>query len=223
MFTQRLWLSFCIWVVCLWLTIALWGCSGVMPAALPATAPLFEPTSEDAEHLVKIAHDLDTQALHCMEAGNCEQVSYARGLVSLFGNQEAARASFRQVIDRNPGSPLATTSQRWLRLIEDDGTLTSPSPWTDIVLEFVREWMERQVTADKPAALMATEDTLVEQTLVVHGVVQVLDKQLRERDREIAVLRSQLEALKLIDEDHSNRQRRMRPPTSLVPTAATHQ
>jgi hypothetical protein len=223
MVSLRLWFPFCLWVICLWLTIAVWGCSGVMPSALPSSAPFFAPTSEDAERLARVAHELDTKALTCTQDANCEQLSYARGLVSLFENQEAARASFRQVIEHNPGSPLAITSQRWLRLIGDDETVTSHSPWTDIVAEFLRDWMERQVTAEEPTALMTTEDALVEQTRVVHGVVQVLDKQLRERDRQIAALRSQLEALKLIDEDHSSRQRKMRPPTSLVPTADNHQ
>jgi hypothetical protein len=220
MVTQRLWLSFCLWLIGLWLTIAVWGCSGVLPSAVPSSAPIFVATSEDVERLARVTHELETKALHCVQAANCEQVSYARGLVSLFENQEAARASFRRVIEHNPGSPLAITSQRWLRLIEDDDTVASQSPWTDIVAEFVREWMDRQVTPDKPAVLMATEDTLVEQTRVVHGVVQMLDKQLRERDRQIAALRSQLEALKLIDQDHSTNRRKVRPPTSLVPTAA---
>jgi hypothetical protein len=217
MASKRLWFSFCIWLICLWLAIVVWGCSEVIRSALPSSAPFFVPTSEDAERLARVRHELDTKALHCMEAANCEQVYFARALAGLFENQEAARASFRQVIEHNPGSPLATTSQRWLRLIEDDETVTSHSPWTDIVAEFVREWMERQVT-DKPAALMATEDTLAEQTRVVHGVVQVLDTQLRERDRQIAELRSQLEALRLIDQDHEEKQRKVKPPASLIPT-----
>jgi hypothetical protein len=220
MTNNRLWISFSMWIIGLWLIIAVWGCGGLTPSSLPSSAPLFIPTSEDAERLAKVSHELDIKALHCNQAANCEQVSYARGLVSLFENQEAAQASFRQVIEHNPGSPLATTSQRWLRLIGDHETVTSHCPSTDIVAGLVQDWMERQLTVDKPAAFITTEDTLAEQTRVVHGVVQVLDKQLRERDRELAVLRSQLEALKVIDQDHSNKQRKLRPPTSLVPTAA---
>jgi|SRR5215831_5640241 len=44
-------------------------------------------------------------------------------------------------------------------------------------------------------------------------------KQVRDRDRQIAILRSQLEALKLIDEDDQEKQRKVKPPASLIPTA----
>ena len=45
--------------------------------------------------------------------------------------------------------------------------------------------------------------------------VQGLHKQVRDRDRQIAILRGQLEALKLIDEDHQDKARKVRPPASL--------
>jgi hypothetical protein len=185
------------------------GCTTLTPSASTRSTPVFMPTQEDTPRLSRLAHELDTKALQCVEAANCEQVSYARGLVSLFENQEAAHASFLHVIEHSPGSPLAITSQRWLRFLGDH----EACPSTDIVAELVRNWIERQLTSDQPAALIATEDTLVEQTRVVHGVVQVLDK----------VLRSQLEALKLIDQESSHKQRKFRPPASLVPTAAIHE
>ena len=46
-------------------------------------------------------------------------------------------------------------------------------------------------------------------------VVQSLQKQVRERDRRIAVLQSKLEALKLIDEDHQSRKRTLKVPATL--------
>ncbi len=45
--------------------------------------------------------------------------------------------------------------------------------------------------------------------------VQALEKQLRERDKRIEELESQLEALKLIDQEHENKRKPIRPPTTL--------
>ncbi len=47
--------------------------------------------------------------------------------------------------------------------------------------------------------------------------VRELRKQLRERDQRIEELESQLEALKLIDQDSSNQKTLLRPPTTLPP------
>jgi vacuolar-type H+-ATPase subunit I/STV1 len=49
------------------------------------------------------------------------------------------------------------------------------------------------------------------------GMMQALSRQVQERERQIAELRAQLEALKVIDEDHQKRQRKMRAPASLLP------
>ena len=64
-----------------------------------------------------------------------------------------------------------------------------------------------------PGALTNTEDLRADQL----RVVQVLEKQLRERDRRIAVLRSQLAALKVIDQDHEERKRTLKTPAMLLP------
>lgn len=61
--------------------------------------------------------------------------------------------------------------------------------------------------------LTATQESIEEQS----RVVQVLQKHVRERDRRIAVLQSQLEALKLIDQDHEERKRALKVPATLLP------
>ena len=49
------------------------------------------------------------------------------------------------------------------------------------------------------------------------GVVPSLHRQIRERDKRIAELESQLDALKVIDEDMEQRRRSNRPPATLTP------
>lgn len=217
--TQRRWFPFWLWILSLlWIFSTLLGCSGVTGSAPPLSAPFFIPTSEDATRIGTLSHELDTKVLQCLEVANCEQVYFARALVSLFEKQEAARASFHHVIEHNPGSPLATSSELWLRLIEDEGDLRS-NPSTGLLAQFVRDWMERQVAEfrmdEKATKLTTIQDALAEQSRLLQGI----QKQVRDRDRQITNLRSQLEALKLIDEDHQEKQRKVKPPASLIPTS----
>jgi len=48
--------------------------------------------------------------------------------------------------------------------------------------------------------------------------VQLLERQLRERDKRIEELESQLEALKLIDQEHEKQRKPIRPPSTLEST-----
>ncbi len=133
-------------------------------------------------------------------------------MVSLFENREAARASFRHVIEHNHASPLAHSSQLWLRLIE---TYENSAPLIEITAQFVREWMERELNErshEKPV----TFDTVHEGSAEQPRVLQALQRQVRERDRQLAALRAQLEALRAIDEEHAAKQRKVKPPASLT-------
>jgi Tfp pilus assembly protein PilN len=50
------------------------------------------------------------------------------------------------------------------------------------------------------------------------GIVQSLQKQIKERDKYIAELESRLDALKIIDQDIEKRRSFNRPPATLTPT-----
>ena len=51
------------------------------------------------------------------------------------------------------------------------------------------------------------------------GVMQSLEIQIKERDKRIAELESQLDALKVIDQDMEKRRKLIRPPAILTPPA----
>ena len=57
-------------------------------------------------------------------------------------------------------------------------------------------------------------------TAVDSGVVQSLQRQIGERDKRIAELTSQLDVLKVIDQDMGERRKSIRPPATLTPSAA---
>jgi len=218
--TPQRWFLFWLWAVSSFCVLgALVGCSAVTPSVSTLSAPVFLPTSEDAPRLAMLTHELDRKALQCVEAATCEHVYFSRAMVSLFENREAARASFHHVIEHNPASPLASSSQLWLRLIANqEAAVTAHSegvnPMTDLVAQLVREWMERQVSEGQNTQTSAAS-IIQAQPVGQPRVLQGLQKQVRERDHQIAVLRAQLEALKSIDQDHADKQRKIKPPESL--------
>lgn len=205
------------WSVYLLVLGSCWGCatsplSSTMP---PPSAPFFSATSEDTTQLALLASELDTMALGCIAENACnDQVHFSRALLSLFENREAARVSFEQVISRHTSSPLAASSALWLKLLKDEGP-SSPSndPQRGVLIELiaqgVRQWMTWQLAG--PSNHQRTAG------LPQPDLMQSLYKQVQERDRRITDLRSQLNALKIIAQDQDERQRKMRPPASLVP------
>ena len=204
----------------LFIISALAGCSGLNPSRATSTAPVFLPTAEDAPRVATLRHELDTKSVRCLEAANCEQVYFGRALVGLFENRETASANFRRVIDHNPVSPLASISQLWLRMIGDQeaGAVSGgeSNPTTGLLAQFVREWMdlhlnERAAFAKPAKPAITAQEQPVGQQRDIHG----MQKQLRERDQLIAALRAQLEALRVIDEDHQDKYRKVKPPASL--------
>jgi hypothetical protein len=192
-----------------------WSGCALTPApspSVPPSAPFFQATSEDTRQLAMLASELDTAALQCASAETCpDDVHFARALVSLFENRDAARASFEQVMTVHPSSPLAAPSALWLQLLRDDGiSAISTDPQRRILIElsahWAREWIGRRLTAsarsEKKAALGPPVAT------------HAFQRQLQEKDRHIAELRFQLNALKLIDQDQADRLRKVRTPTT---------
>lgn len=206
--------------VCLFVACASWGCTDLRSSTQYAAMPLFMPSADDTSRLTLLTHELDEKERQCIEFANCEQVSFARALLSLFESREAARASFHRVIERNPDGPLVGSSQLWLQII--DGQETPSDPWTQVVAQFLRDWMERQMSgqgvlegSSARGAAGFQPPAVREQPMEQSRVIKGMHKQLRERDRQIAALRSQLEALKYIDQENAEKQRKVKPPASL--------
>jgi hypothetical protein len=202
------------WLVTLVVLVAWSGCSiAPLPSPVPPlAAPFFRATSEDTTQLPALAAELDRAALECASAEAChDDVHFSRALVSLFENRDAARASFEQVVTLHPGSPLARLSALWLALLQsDDMTSTSTDPQRRLLMElsahWAREWLGRRLAASARPGTQAALGTPV--------ATPTLQKQLQEKDRRIAELRFQLNALKLIDQDQADRHHKVRTPST---------
>jgi hypothetical protein len=190
---------------------ALGGCGTLSSPVAAPTTPFLIPTAEDRDHLALRASELDAVAVGCAAESTCnEEVHFARALVSLFENREAARASFEKVISLNPTSALAHSSSLWLQLLSDEASsLNASRPLLmDLTTQWVRQWIAR------PLAVRAVQEPPLE--VAKPALVQALHHQVRERDRHIAELRAQLDALRVISQDQHDR-RKIKPPAMFVP------
>ena len=202
-------------LVALLLLTVMWGCVTAPPAGPLVPTPLFQATSEEAKELAAIASEVRIQAMDCTTEGRCDdRILFMGALASLFENREAAGASFEQVMHRYPTSPYAKTSVLWLQLLKTNGlSVSSDDPQQrllrDLTAQSVRELAGRQQSDRANQPTPGGRDTT--------ATIQALSKQVQTRDRRIAELRSQLDALKVIDQDHQERHRMMRAPTSHSP------
>lgn len=206
-----------------WVLFSAWyGCSALSTSSpAPATA-LFVPTPDDTARLEKLVPDLEQRALHCTGPSVCARVHFERGMTSLFENRGAATASFRRVLAEDPSSPWAASSKLWLQWLSDEQLQATANAelrgsWRDVALRLVRDWMEVQLAErtnrERSRSRTMTSDMVAGQP----DSVQALRKQVRERDRRIDELRSQLDALKAIDRDTEGTGTKIRPPVTLVP------
>ena len=65
----------------------------------------------------------------------------------------------------------------------------------------------------------STADKKRDQAVVDSSVVQSLQRQIKEREKRIAELEAQLDALKVIDQDMEQRRKSSRSPATLTPAA----
>ena len=193
-----------------------WGCATPPQSSLmlSPSAPFFNASSEDVTQLAMLASELDTRAAECAGEHPCDdRVHFSRALISLFENREAARASFEQVISLHPSSPFATSSALWLQLLKDEGLTIPPhDPQRRLLIDLTQQWMREWMAPQQRVQANDKKTT----SLSPAPDVQSLHKKVHERDRRIADLRAQLDALKAIDQDQLDR-RKITQPAPLVP------
>ncbi|HSQ90744.1 MAG TPA: hypothetical protein VLM19_01075, partial [Nitrospiraceae bacterium] len=137
----------------------------------------------------------------CAQHQSCDQVHFTRAMVSLFRNREEALTSFQQTIAVAPNGPFADPSALWIRFLANQSfypalTDEPTAALLEVMKGTVRAWLGRQHAAVGNAKSTATE-TFKSLDPSVHN----LQLQIRTRDKRIAELTDQLDALKQIDLD----------------------
>ena len=195
------------------LTGILWGCSMVTsspPPSPPTSAPLFHADATDIATLQAVRREQDTLLTTCAQHQSCDQVHFTRAMVLLFQNREEAATSFQQAIAVAPNGSFADPSKLWIRFLANRSlySTTNDKP-SEALLEVmkgtVRAWLER------PRAVGAAKSATTESVKNLDPSIHNLQLQIRTRDKRIAELTDQLEALKQIDLDSSGTNKLPRP------------
>ncbi len=221
------------------------GCASLLPPSPLAPVLLADPA--DVTLIEALAHEQYTRVESCGARKSCPQDHYTRGLIALFQSRERAVASFQQVRSVAPNSHFATLSSSWIDLLQASGSGLSflnvqSSGVPKVTEDFVWEALEREfdganesvrglfserakrvgeLTDRRP---VTSQDQATSPKDTDQETVQALRKRLHERERVIAerdqqihVMSSQLDALKRIDQDIRDRRRPLRPSVTITP------
>ena len=221
------------------------ACATILPPS--PLAPLLLVGPEDMPLIEALAHEQSTRIERCHERNSCAQDHYSRGLIGLFQSRERALASFQQVRSLAPDSRVGISSTAWIDLLQGGGISPSifPGHSADVskVLEaFVWEAIERELHEGNESVRRLFHDRAIRAArLPLRGPVpklglqtppnakdskpnskdeqqtQAIQKQLHDREQEVEVMSSQLDALKRIDQDARARRRSIRLPSALAP------
>ncbi len=214
------------------------GCASLLPPSPLAPVLLADPA--DVTLIEALAHEQYTRVESCDARKSCPQDHYTRGLIALFQSRERAVSSFQQVRSVAPNSRFATVSTSWIDLLQaSDSGLSflkvQSAGVPKVTQDFVWEALERELDGAnesvrglfseraKRVGELTDRRPLTSQSQAMspkdtdQAIVQALHKRLHERERTIAerdqqihVMTSQLDALKRIEEDTRDRRRPMR-------------
>jgi hypothetical protein len=203
------------------------GCTSIFPQAPVTVTPLLGDPA-DGPLLWALVHEQDQRIEACEARKSCPPDLYLKGLLALFHSREQAMATFQQVKALAPHSRYFLWSTSWIDFLQ-----ASPSAHVSKVTEdLVWEVLERELseTPNEPmrtlwsdrfqrvGALESRPAISPEHVVIPEGkdpaTLHALRKRLRERERtlterdhQIAVLTSQLNALKQIDHETQTKRR----------------
>lgn len=201
----------------IFLVLTTGGCTTVAQNAPLVSNRVFTPTDSDRTQFVSLAHELDSISSLCTEPSFCDEIKYTKALMALFEDQETARTMFEQLAGNLPTSSIGESSASWLQVLDKNKNRDGFSNPSMLVLaQFVRESIRRNVS-DIRARDVHAMPAVSEPKAREAGTLRTVQRQLKERERRIAELTAQLEALKTIDHDVEPRTRPLRAPSQVTP------
>ena len=203
------------------------GCASIFPPAPVTVTPLLGDPA-DGPLLSALVHEQDQRVEACEARKSCPPDLYLRGLLALFHSQEQAMATFQQVKALAPHSRYSLWSTAWIELLQASPSAHVLKVTEDLVWDVLeRELSEtpnervRTLWSDRFQRVWALErrpaislEHVVNSEGKDPATLHALRKRLRERERtlterdhQIAVLTSQLNALKQIDHETQTKRR----------------
>ena len=162
-----------------------------------SSSPLFTPNGRQVAHYQALAREQDQSLYTCAETHTCDRAHYTRALLALYESQAVAAKHFQDVIDAAPKSHLASSSQFWLQLLQNPPSiLARQSLFAEATERLVRDLLELETSS-----------------------AQVMQREVKARDKKVEELTTQLEALKRIDQEMKEMTRPVKPPLKTTPPA----
>lgn len=189
--------------------LALASLSACAPTVSP-TSPFFVPDTADLPRFQRLAQAQETQLAACAERQTCDRLLFTRALVALYENREAAVRQFQQVVAVSPDSRLTSSSRAWLQVLKDQPSGGAWSgPLARMTEQLVREVLEQELVIQQ----LSKE--------VDGPALRTLQRGLKAKDKQIEELTRQLDALKRIDQEMKDKEkRRPKPAPGRTPPAS---
>ena len=191
----------------------------------PAT--ILNPDPQDAKFLDVLGVRADNQLSKCRNPEGCTQAHFLKGLTALHSNTDVARYHFQKVIESSPQHRVSQASRVWLWLLDElRPSKSQPASAKDMTRELVRALLQRDlglleelplhttVSSDLKPHLIAQETKVNALSEQIHELSQevatlktesasihLLQQELQARDKKVAQLTSQLDALRRIDQE----------------------
>jgi hypothetical protein len=157
------------------------------PSTSSSSGPFFQLDPNEAKVYRALAREHDLRLTTCAQERTCEQAHFSRALLALFENQRTAAKHFQDVIAGAPKSRLALASHDWLVLLQE------------VPPENERHGYLARATQSVILELLNRE--------------QAVKEELSARESKLKDLSTQLETLKLIDQEMNEKAHRLRPRT----------
>ncbi len=174
-----------------------------------STSPLFTPHGRQVAHYQTLAREQDLLLDTCAETRTCDRAHFTRALLALYESQSVAAKHFQDVIDAAPKSPLASSSQFWLQLLQNPPSiLARQSQFAEATERLVRDLLELETSSSQ---------VMQREVKARDKKVEEFTTQLEAQKRKVEELTTQLEALKRIDQEMKEMTRPVKPPLKTPP------
>ncbi len=213
-------------------------------STLLSPSTVFAPPPQDVKFLEGLGTRADNQLSQCRTSKACNHAHFLKALTALHSNRDAAIYHFQKVMESPPSNRLSQASRVWLWLLDELGR--SPSQGTsniDLTRELVQALLERDLgllgSPDSPQPLVPSDlkqlllaqDTKVKAlSAQVHELTQEvgglktesasnhsLQQALHAREKKVAELTSQLDALRRIDQELKEKAPPTTPSETIMP------
>ena len=188
---------------------------------------ILNPDPQDTKFLDVLGVRADNQLSQCRNPTACTQAHFLKGLTALHSNIDVASYHFQKVIESSPQHRVSQASRVWLWLLDElRPSKSQPVSAKDMTRELVRTLLKRDLelleelpvhttgSSDLKLHLIAQETKVNALSEQMHELSQevatlktesasmhVLQQELQARDKKVAELTSQLDALRRIDQE----------------------